>query len=192
MKQPINEIKKMQRLAGLITEGEYRESSMNEARNPFEELGYQTGPNRRVPVDLSSQEAQYVAGKINELYMLLNDKNLINFAKGYVDSIGSRQIQYEGLPTVARMMLMAKRDLKESLTNENSTLTIAKIEPGKDTGMAFGALGAGYKVTLSDGSVVESNEDELLDRYREIRSGGRKSIQQLNNILIGKEWENWD
>jgi hypothetical protein len=112
MKQPINEIKKMQRLAGLITEGEYRESSMNEARNPFEELGYQTGPNRRVPVDLSSQEAQYVAGKINELYMLLNDKNLINFAKGYVDSIGSRQIQYEGLPTVARMMLMAKRDLK--------------------------------------------------------------------------------
>jgi hypothetical protein len=30
MKQPINEIKKMQLLAGLITESEYRESLMNE------------------------------------------------------------------------------------------------------------------------------------------------------------------
>ncbi len=86
--------------------------SLYEARSPFEELGYQTGPNRRVPVDPSSQEAQYVASKIDELYMLLNDKNLIDFAKGYVNSIGSSQVQYEGLPTVARMMLMAKRDLK--------------------------------------------------------------------------------
>ena len=32
MKQPINEIKKMQLLAGLITESEYRESLMNEAK----------------------------------------------------------------------------------------------------------------------------------------------------------------
>ena len=30
MKQPINEIKKMQRLAGIITESEYRESLVNE------------------------------------------------------------------------------------------------------------------------------------------------------------------
>ena len=79
--------------------------------------------------------------------------------------------------------------INESQLNEN--LTITKIEPGKDTGMAFGALGAGYKVTLSDGSIVDTNGDELLDRYREIRDG-RKNIQQLNNILVGKEWENWD
>jgi hypothetical protein len=85
---------------------------LKEARRPFEELGYQTGPNRRMQIDMSSQEAQYVAAKIDELYMLLNDKNLIDFAKGYVNSIGSSQVRYEGLPTVARMMLMAKRDLK--------------------------------------------------------------------------------
>ena len=33
MKQPINEIKRMQRIAGLITESEYRESQMDEAES---------------------------------------------------------------------------------------------------------------------------------------------------------------
>ena len=33
MKQPINEIKRMQLLAGVITENEYRESQMSEAEN---------------------------------------------------------------------------------------------------------------------------------------------------------------
>jgi len=33
MKQPINEIKKMQRLAGLITESEYQESMINESND---------------------------------------------------------------------------------------------------------------------------------------------------------------
>ena len=78
--------------------------------------------------------------------------------------------------------------LKESSTN----LTIAKIEPGKDTGMAFGAIGAGYKVTLSDGSVVESYDEDLLDRYAELRTGNRMSLGQLNKILVGKEWENYE
>jgi len=34
MKKPINEIKRMQQLAGLITESEYRDSLMNEDTNP--------------------------------------------------------------------------------------------------------------------------------------------------------------
>jgi len=37
MKQ-INEIKRMQRIAGLITESEYRESTINEANINFDEL----------------------------------------------------------------------------------------------------------------------------------------------------------
>jgi hypothetical protein len=80
--------------------------------------------------------------------------------------------------------------ITEGILNEN--LTITNIQPGRDTGMAFGAIGAGYKITLSDNSIVDSDDDDLLDRYKEIRSGGRKSIQQLNNILIGKEWEDLD
>jgi len=107
MKQNINEIKRMQQLAGVINE-----SQLGEARSPFKELGHEAGPNGTGKLNLSSQEGKYVADKIKELYTLLNDKNLIDFAKGYVDSISSSQVQYEGLPTVARMMLMARRDLK--------------------------------------------------------------------------------
>ena len=80
--------------------------------------------------------------------------------------------------------------ITESQLNEN--LTIQKIEPGRDTGMAQGAIGLGYKITLSDGSVIDSDDEDLLDRYKELRTDGRKSIQQLNTILVGKEWENWD
>ena len=56
MKQPINEIKRMQRIAGLITEGEYHESQLEEAKNipsilrkwqaePGDRLDYQTVAN---------------------------------------------------------------------------------------------------------------------------------------------------
>jgi len=38
MKKQLNEITKMQRLAGLITESEYQESLMNEANINFDEL----------------------------------------------------------------------------------------------------------------------------------------------------------
>lgn len=76
-----------------------------------------------------------------------------------------------------------------NMLNENESITISKIEKGKDTGMTFGAIGAGYKVTLSNNTTVESDDDDLLDRYSEIRKGGRKSLDQLNNILVGKRWD---
>lgn len=45
MKKPINEIKKMQRLAGLITESEYQESLLNEAQSSFSILSqYNVSP----------------------------------------------------------------------------------------------------------------------------------------------------
>lgn len=74
------------------------------------------------------------------------------------------------------------------LLKEDVYPTIVKIEPGRDTGMAFGAVGAGYEVTLSDGNVVSSDDEELLDKYVELRTDGRKSIEQLNQMLVGKEW----
>ena len=76
-----------------------------------------------------------------------------------------------------------------NMLNENESITISKIEKGRDTGMTFGAIGAGYKVTLSNNTTVESDDDDLLDRYSEIRKGGRKSLDQLNNILVGKRWD---
>jgi hypothetical protein len=76
----------------------------------------------------------------------------------------------------------------QSKLNENETVTIEKIESGRDTGMAFGAIGAGYIITLSNNTTVESDDEDLLDRYSEIRKGGRKSLDQLNKILVGKSW----
>ena len=76
---------------------------------------------------------------------------------------------------------------KKSFT-EAESITITKIEKGKDTGMEFGAIGAGYTITLSNGKTVESNDDDLLGRYSEIQNG-RKSLDQLNKILIGKSWD---
>ena len=73
--------------------------------------------------------------------------------------------------------------------NENESITIEKIEKGKDTGMAFGAIGAGYIITLSNNTTIKSDDEDLLDRYSEIRKGGRKSLDQLNKILVGKSWD---
>jgi hypothetical protein len=81
------------------------------------------------------------------------------------------------------------REEVRNMLNENESITISKIEKGRDTGMTFGAIGAGYKVTLSNNTTVESDDDDLLGRYSEIRKGGRKSLDQLNNILVGKPWD---
>ena len=78
--------------------------------------------------------------------------------------------------------------ITESQFTEAESITITKIEKGKDTGMEFGAIGAGYTITLSNGKTVESNDDDLLDRYEVIRDG-RKDIDQLNKILVGKSWD---
>ncbi len=90
---------------------------------------------------------------------------------------------------------MKKSELKQiireeirKVLNENTNPTIVKIEKGRNTGMAFGAIGAGYEITLSDGKRVQSDDEDLLDRYEEIRKGGRKDLGQLNTMLIGKEW----
>jgi hypothetical protein len=74
------------------------------------------------------------------------------------------------------------------ILNEDESVIITKIEKGRDTGMAFGAIGDGYIITLSNNNKVESDDEDLLDRYIEIRKGGRKSLDQLNKILVGKSW----
>jgi hypothetical protein len=89
---------------------------------------------------------------------------------------------------VSQLRQLIREEVRNML-NENESITILKIEKGRDTGMTFGAIGAGYKVTLSNNTTVESDDDDLLGRYSEIRKGGRKSLDQLNNILVGKPWD---
>jgi len=85
--------------------------------------------------------------------------------------------------------LVENKITTQSRLNEEETVTIEKIESGRDTGMAFGATGAGYTITLSNNTTVESDDDDLLGRYFEIRKGSRKSLDQLNKILVGKPWD---
>lgn len=85
--------------------------------------------------------------------------------------------------------LVENKITTQSKLNEDESITITKIEKGRDTGMAFGAVGNGYVITLSNNDEVESDDEDLLDRYVEIRKGGRKDLNQLNDILVGKSWD---
>lgn len=75
------------------------------------------------------------------------------------------------------------------LQEENkNNLHILGVELGKDSGFAHGAIGRNLIITLSDGSKVESNDEDLLSRYKQLRVGDRKSIEKLNNILYRVSW----
>lgn len=65
---------------------------------------------------------------------------------------------------------------------------ITQIKPGRDTGYSFGAIGLGYVIILSNGEEIESDDEELLGRYVEVR-GSRLGLSQLNSLLAGKVWE---
>ena len=91
--------------------------------SPYYKLGYQIGPNgKRATVDTQSTEYNTIEKKANQLTSLLNDKDLIDFAKGSTDSIGSSRARYEGLQDVASSLLFfneIKNRLGKSNTNEN-------------------------------------------------------------------------
>jgi C-terminal processing protease CtpA/Prc len=137
------------------------------------------------PDSVVSQEARdmfynAVAKVMKDLYQAdIMDNDIID------DYLGTEG----GLLGDAIEAFLHPEDLDESRLNENETVTIEKIESGRDTGMAFGAIGAGYIITLSNNTTVESDDEDLLDRYSEIRKGGRKSLDQLNKILVGKSWD---
>ena len=82
---------------------------LKEAKSPAYQVGWQTGPNRKDSIETPLEEQKYILEKANELHTLLNDKRLIDFAKGYVDSVWSRAYQYKGLSTVAEALLAAKK-----------------------------------------------------------------------------------
>ena len=90
--------------------------------SPYYKLGYQIGPNgRRATVDTQSTEYNTIEKKANQLTSLLNDKDLIDFAKGSTDSIGSSRARYEGLQDVASSLLFfneIKNRLGKSKLNE--------------------------------------------------------------------------
>ena len=94
--------------------------TLNEAEgSPYYKIGYQTGPNRKSgTLDRQSAEYKTIEAKAQQLATLLNDKNLMDFAQGAVDSAASRQVRYEGPITVADMLL-GFIYMKKQLEKEN-------------------------------------------------------------------------
>jgi hypothetical protein len=81
------------------------------------------------------------------------------------------------------------REEVRKVIKEGQNPTIVSIQKGRDTGTSFGAIGTGYEIKLSDGKFIKSDDEDLLDRYVQVREGGRKTIEQLNKILRGLEWD---
>ena len=92
-------------------------------------------------------------------------------------------------------MKLTKQYLCKLIREEYKKLTesvIKDIKPGKESGFAKGAIGNYYNITLSDGSIVEASDDELLERFEEYRNEGPMDIRSLTKLLLNKEWEDLD
>lgn len=102
---------KIQKLRQLI----YEELQKEAKSSPYYKLGYQIGPNgSRKTVNKQSPEYKVIEEKTNQLLSLLNDKDLIDFAKGSVDSGGDR---YEGLQDISSALLFFNK-MKDYLGRE--------------------------------------------------------------------------
>ena len=162
MKQPLNEqFRRMQKLAGVITEN--IENIKEDESSPYYKLGYQIGPNgRRATVDTQSTEYNTIEEKANQLTSLLNDKDLIDFAKGSTDSIGSSRARYEGLQDVASSLLFfneIKNRLGKSNTNENQ---INEMDMDVKTILDNNGIDDDYFESMGE-KAIETGTEEWLD-----------------------------
>ena len=90
MKQPINEIKRMQRIAGLITEGEYQEAVMNESDDDVKKL-------KRIIARDGMDEGKIVAFEIYNKAKADDFKNIlkalkIKISKSYSEVDGGTRV----------------------------------------------------------------------------------------------------
>jgi hypothetical protein len=159
MKQKLNEqFIRMQKLAGVITENIKEDKSSS-----YYKLGYQIGPNgRRATVDTQSTEYNTIEEKANQLTSLLNDKDLIDFAKGSTDSIGSSRARYEGLQDVASSLLFfneIKNRLGESKLNKNQ---IQEMDMDVKTILDNNGIDDDYFESMGE-KAIETGTEEWLD-----------------------------
>lgn len=77
--------------------------------NPFYVLGFQVGPNGG-NANTTGKEAKIILSKLDlPLDKLEVDKDIVQFVKGYVDSRASRSVQYDGIATIAPLLLRLKK-----------------------------------------------------------------------------------
>jgi hypothetical protein len=90
-------------------DADFMGENLNEAKGPFYQTGFQSGPNGTGKLDTTTKEGKYIADKMDKLYQLINDKDLIEFSKGYIWSVGSRSYgSYDGLESVAKVLIGIK------------------------------------------------------------------------------------
>jgi hypothetical protein len=81
--------------------------------NPYFVLGFSVGPNSKQGIDPNSKEAKYIMSRAKGSFTLdelTGDKNLVEFTKGFIASIGSSQAKYEGAPSVVRLLIRVAKD----------------------------------------------------------------------------------
>lgn len=81
--------------------------------NPYYVLGFEIGPNAQEGIDPNGPEAKYVMRKAKGNYVvqkMAQDENLIQFTRGYVDSISDSRINYNGVNSIITVLTKLAAD----------------------------------------------------------------------------------
>jgi len=87
---------------------------LKEEQSIYYKLGFQFGPNRRLKINPEMPEVKNILNMADTLYnngIAIKDLEsgpAAEFAKGYIDSIGSRDSRYDGVQDVIRILLYIK------------------------------------------------------------------------------------
>lgn len=83
---------------------------LSENKNPYYVLGFEVGPNAKKGIDSNSEEANEIFEKAGgPLWNLDKDENVVQFVKGYVDSVSSRSVRYNGIDTIVNVLTYLRR-----------------------------------------------------------------------------------
>ena len=87
---------------------------LKEEQSIYYKLGFQFGPNRRLKINPEMPEVKNILNMADTLYnngIAIKDLEsgpAVEFAKGYIDSMGSRDSIYDGVQDVIRILLYIK------------------------------------------------------------------------------------
>lgn len=150
MKKPINEIKKMQLIAGLITESEYQESLMNENEPNIKKIGkyitVETDEDGYKYPDLNDQAiSDYLKSVIDPKYIkdvktFMNDEEGYDesrsyfFDDEYYDSISDEKVEEWARQEMSHYLFSQPdefpgKEMNESPVNESETKTFSAMQP---------------------------------------------------------------
>ena len=94
----------------LIREEALKALNEEPKKNLFYTLGFEVGPNKETDIDPNSKEAKIIMSKLDlPLIQLEKDPAIVAFTKGRVDSSGSSDDVYDGIASIAPLLLRLKK-----------------------------------------------------------------------------------